>query len=402
MHDFMYKICDDVGFRSPGTEGEKKGADVFKAEYNKYADEVLEEKFKCSPDAYPAAMIRPIGWTYLICVALFFIFPMLSWIVLIPMVLWALELFGLQRVLDWAFPKRESQNIIAKIKPKGEIKKLMVFAGHNDSPLIFPITANLRKKALPIIEMNILVALTFIAFSVVRAVNGFNEGHILFPIFFNFTWVDIVGMSLAVVSIPGVMWVSQTFVSRTKCLGANDNLSGAITALALARYFSKNRPENTEIWCIAFGAEEAGQRGSTDFVLRHQNELLEKDAYVVNFESIGGGTFLLLATKETMCIPPVKHHSEVYNLLKEASQFVDVRRQVHRSELIQGYTDAEPFSRYGVKATSIVGLKPDGFPALWHIETDTPESIDFDCMRDCLEISIKAVKLEDLKYSTLK
>jgi hypothetical protein len=399
MHDFMYKVCDEAGFRTPGSEGEKKGAELFKTEYQKYTDEVFEEKFKCSPRAYPEGGIRPIGWVFLICVVLFFVFPVLSWIVLIPIILWALELFGLQRILDWMYPQKESQNIYAKLKPKYEAKRIILFAGHNDSPLVFPITANLRKKAMPIIIFNLIFALAFVAFGIVRAVIAFNKSDILVPIAQGIIWVDIVAICLAVVSIPGVMWISQTFVSKKKCLGANDNLSGAISALALARYFKEHRPNHIELWFVAFGAEEAGQRGSTEFVLRHREELHEKDAYIINLECVGGGTYLLLATKETMCIPPVPHQSEVYNLLKEASLFVDVHRQVHRSDLVQGYTDAEPFSRYGIKATSIVGLMPDGFPKLWHIETDTPENIDYDCMRDAVEICIKAVKIEDNKYN---
>ena len=51
-----------------------------------------------------------------------------------------------------------------------------------------------------------------------------------------------------------------------------------------------------------------GEEGSTDFVLKHKQELLDKDAYVVNLECTRGGNILYLATSETMCIPPVKHH----------------------------------------------------------------------------------------------
>ena len=62
---------------------------------------------------------------------------------------------------------------------------------------------------------------------------------------------------------------------------------------------------------------------------------------------------------------------------------------------MQGFTDAEPFSRYGVKATSILGLMPDAFPMLWHIESDTPDNIDFECMQDVMEMAIKAVELRE-------
>jgi Zn-dependent M28 family amino/carboxypeptidase len=148
-----------------------------------------------------------------------------------------------------------------------------------------------------------------------------------------------------------------------------------------------------ELWFAAFGSEEVGQRGSTFFVQQHKAELLAKDAYFVNLECTGGGNILLLATAETMCVPPVKHHPEVYNLLKDASRRVMIRRQTIRSELTQGYTDAEPFSRYGLKACSIVGLMMDGFPMLWHINSDVPDNLHPGCMRDVMEIAIKAVEM---------
>jgi Zn-dependent M28 family amino/carboxypeptidase len=180
---------------------------------------------------------------------------------------------------------------------------------------------------------------------------------------------------------------------------ANDNLSGAISALALARYFQNNRPLNTELWFVAFGCEEAGQRGSTNFALQHKQEMIDKDAYFVNLESIGGGTFLLFATEETMCIPHIKHNPDVYNLLKDASRYVFTRRQSLRSPLTQGYTDAEAFSRIGIKASTILGLMLDGFPMLWHIKTDIPDNIRPGCMRDAMEICIKAVQIRDEQVS---
>lgn len=47
--------------------------------------------------------------------------------------------------------------------------------------------------------------------------------------------------------------------------GADDNASGAVALLALAEYFSKNKPEHTLIFA-SFDAEEMGLRGARAFV----------------------------------------------------------------------------------------------------------------------------------------
>jgi hypothetical protein len=389
----MRKICDEAGFRYPGTEGERKGAEIFKAEYEKWADEVHEEKFEMAPDAYPGAMIKPIGYLFFISVVLYFVFPILAWIVLIPMAFWGLELFGLKRAVDWAYPKKPSQNIYAKIKPLAEPKTIMVFAGHNDSPKVFPLTARWRKKAQDAVMLIFISSLIFVLLGIIRASVATLKGTLVVPPLDS--WWMVAGGILGVLLVPVVIYVTQNFVSDKLCLGANDNLSGAISALTLARYFKDHRPLNTELWFVAFGSEEAGQRGSTHFAKTHFDELNRMGAYVINLESIGGGNFLLFATAEIMCMPHIPHHQDVYNLLKEASRQVVIRRQCVRSELSQGYTDAEPFSRLGLKASSILGLMLDGFPLLWHIETDTPDNLHPGCMRDALEVCIKAVELRD-------
>jgi hypothetical protein len=395
----MRRICKDAPYRLPGSDDEKKGADIFKEEYTKFTDEVTVEPFEMAPDAYPGGMIRPIGWFFMLSVIFFFIFPILSWIVLIPILLWVAELFGLKRAIDWAYPKKPSQNVFAKIKPQMETKTIMMFAGHNDSPLVFPITANLRKKSLSIVITIFVCTLVVVMAGIVRAILCILTGVYYIPITTSgFLWIDYIGV-LGICLIPVVFVFTQIFVSRAKCNGANDNLSGAISALALARYFQNNRPLNTELWFVAFGCEEAGQRGSTNFALQHKQEMIDKDAYFVNLESIGGGTFLLFATEETMCIPHIKHNPDVYNLLKDASRYVFTRRQSLRSPLTQGYTDAEAFSRIGIKASTILGLMLDGFPMLWHIKTDIPDNIRPGCMRDAMEICIKAVQIRDEQVS---
>lgn len=69
--------------------------------------------------------------------------------------------------------------------------------------------------------------------------------------------------------------------------GANDNASGTAFLLNLAKYYSKNKPENTLIF-IAFGAEEVGLVGSYYFV---ENPLidLKKIKFLLNFDIMGAG-----------------------------------------------------------------------------------------------------------------
>lgn len=395
---FMNKLFGKVGFRITGTQGEHDGAKLFEEELKQHCDEVHTEDFSMSPGAYPGGMIKPIGYMYLLSILAYILFPLLSWIALIPLFLWILELFGLKRAIDPFYPKKKSMNVYGKIIPKKEKKTIIVFAGHHDSPYCFPITAGLRKMAFPIIILTLIFALFFITGGIIRSVMALQANNIFLPIFEGWIWVDwffIVG----ILDIPAVMWITQSFVSKQKSFGANDNLSGAVTALTLARYFKEHRPDYTELWFVAFGAEENGQRGSTEFALRHKAELLKKDGYLINYECVGGADYLVLVTSENMKIPPCKHSEHVYNLLKAASMRCELNRQCLRTSLKMGYTDAEGFSRSGLKASTVIGLMADGFPIRWHVPDDVPENIEWDCIRDSLEIGISAVELRDKEVS---
>ena len=69
-------------------------------------------------------MIKPVGWFLLISAVGFFVFPPVSILVIIPLILWFMELFGLKRAVDPFFPKADSQTIYAKIHSVNTPKKL--------------------------------------------------------------------------------------------------------------------------------------------------------------------------------------------------------------------------------------------------------------------------------------
>lgn len=69
--------------------------------------------------------------------------------------------------------------------------------------------------------------------------------------------------------------------------GADDNASGVAGMLAIAEYFTKNRPEN-DILFIAFDAEEEGLIGS-DYYLKHPRVKRSKIAFNLNLDMIARG-----------------------------------------------------------------------------------------------------------------
>ncbi len=142
-----------------------------------------------------------------------------------------------------------------------------------------------------------------------------------------FTSVDIFFI-IALVGIPYLSWVGFRMVSSMPVPGANDNLSGVVVASAVLKYFAQHRPENVELWAVAFGSEEGGMMGSKNMardvrIMRDHKWFPGQNLWVVNLDGVGANGPVQITTKEPMyrvkaCDPAV------YNALASAAKTAGV------------------------------------------------------------------------------
>lgn len=151
--DYMYgiikRIVEEAGARAPCSEGERKGSMIVKEELEKTCDEVRVEKFSCYPKAF-------LGWirfdvAFILVAYLTFLLSDLSRAAAIAtsatgfaLVVLAVLFFYKQffKYEEWTpkfipYKKRESQNVVGIIKPRGEVRKRVVVSGHVDSAFRF-------------------------------------------------------------------------------------------------------------------------------------------------------------------------------------------------------------------------------------------------------------------------
>ena len=157
--DYMYNIIKDileeVGPRAPCSAEERKASEMMAKELEDKCDDVEIEDFQI----YPRALH---GWVK-IAVALiitgFLIYllrPLNS--LIISSITLGITLFVLYMIFRhlflydefimkyWPlFKKENSQNVVGTFKPKGEIKKRVIFSGHIDSTPRFDIMHYFRK-----------------------------------------------------------------------------------------------------------------------------------------------------------------------------------------------------------------------------------------------------------------
>ena len=118
-------------------------------------------------------------------------------------------------------------------------------------------------------------------------------------------------------------------------------------------------------------------RGSKRFVQKHYEEL--KNSRTLNFDMVGRGEICIISAE------PYYTTKHSFEFAREIQNATDLPIKVVRF----GGTDAAFFSKKGLKAVSLVGLTPHGYPDTWHEMTDTPKIIE-------------PVKLDKTFESTLK
>lgn len=131
--------------------------------------------------------------------------------------------------------------------------------------------------------------------------------------------------------------------------GADDNASGVVCLLALARALTvASKPLRRTVRLISFGAEEQLSVGSDAYVRRHQPRPAET-GLVINFDSVASplGHWLLYLSGEPRLARHVTRQLATHGLDVEA-----------RREIIP-FSDQFPFNRAGI-------------PSLWFMRTNFP------------------------------
>jgi hypothetical protein len=297
--------------------------------------------------------------------------------------------------LDILFKKHPTANTIGKLKPKSsgdseKPKKIILIGGHIDSTYEFPLGRKFGKKMIYFYAFVFVAAAMWFLISLYQFIVNLLNGLPLIsltPIFI-FEWYYIMILILT----PFICWIAWNVVSTRPVQGANDNLSGVAVSLKVLDYFSENRPENIEIWAVAFGAEEAGMAGSKALSKELKDQIDNQtfpaeSLWVVNFDSVASDDPLIISTAEPMY--RATHDPKVYNQLAESAEKAGVNYQLKK---IDAGTDSAPFSRLGIPSVGAIAAGADGIPQNWHSREDTPENCDTIGLTETIKCAIQFIK----------
>jgi hypothetical protein len=412
LYNIIEKIIDECGPRMPCSPQEAKSAEIIKNELEKTCDEVTIEEFTCSPRA-ALGWIKIVLVMVLVSISLFLLIKLLInsyWVYilsilstllfsLVILIAWQ-EFFNYKEFIDPLFKKRTSQNVIGKIKPQGEIKKVLIFSGHHDSALQFNLLRYLKYGYMIIIYLGFGILfiwfITSCIFVILSIFTVFLNLAAIYESFFNFAlWLLIIGA----LPIIALFFFVTPGKRANKVPGAVDNLSAVAVILGIGRYLINHKdliPKNTEIRIISFGCEEAFLRGAYRYVEAHLEELKRYDAECINLDALQSNDYITFSDKE----PTTRtiHSAEIVEKLIKAAELVDVKTNVASlgggsflekiAGLMSGGTDAAAFSKSKIKACTITGLSLLQMVHFYHQETDTLDKIEKGVLENTLKICI--------------
>jgi aminopeptidase YwaD len=271
-----------------------------------------------------------------------------------------LELAFRPNPFRWILPKGQSQNVWARIEPKGEARENVVLIGHLDThrtPLLFAkrwvrILGNLVPLAMGscLLLMAAFVTRIFLASPI----------------------LSYAALPLAVIMLALFLLMMQADFTPFAA-GANDNATGVGVVLEMARNLRSQPLEHTRVWVLASGCEEVGCYGAEAFAVGHKAEL--NRPVWMSIDSVGGAgagvtylsdeTFLLTTRSDPRLL-------EYADEIARGNPAYNAYPHVYKG----AYTEGAIGGKHGFRVLSFVNCRRDGVLPEWHRPTDTTANID--------------------------
>lgn len=381
------KVCKTIGPRGSGSKEERAAQEHFVEEMKTGADEVKLEEFKVSPVAFMAWVVID-GAALLLAVLFSFLnLPIVSLcLTLVAFLCLFTEFLMYWKFLDPLFPKKTSANVIGTRKPTGEVKQRIIFSGHVDSAFEWRFM-HLGGKALFFGGSGYAIAglLYLFVISIVQTVLYGPAGGEVGAVFSGFRWAELA-------FVPAFILIMFFSDFKHPVPGANDNLTGSVTSIAILKYLEDNniRFENTEVVAATVGCEECGLRGAEAYIKAHKAELDAVPTVFFCMDTLRDYDDMAIYARDMT--GTVKNDPRVCALMKKAGADCGVELPYHSVYL--GASDAAAVTKLGVPAACLAAMDPTG-PRYYHTRRDTEELLVPKTIEKSLDICLHALFMFD-------
>jgi len=389
MFTLLKKVIDEIGPRPPCSEAEKKLGQLLVEEWKPICDRVDVEPFTCSPTATLGSLYIIILF-YFAAVILYWFFPPLALAIsAVGCSIVFFEVFGEREFVDFLFPRKQGENVIGVIRPKGEPTRRVIVSGHMDSAYEFTLFSYLKSA--------VFVA---IAIAVVAQVVAFGGCLVKTIAYFNVFTAEaaLTGVGIGMIAFTPAVGLFLFFTSWKPASGAWDDMSAVSVVAGLGQYLGEAKrsgdwfPKRTEVVLLATSSEEARMRGAKRYVRRHLEELKAIPTYGLLLEMIKDEKFLSVWKGESST--GARHDPELVRMAQEVATSHNWPIAV-RQMPPPFATDATPFSLSGIPATCLSSFDASRLDPTYHTRYETYEHVRPESLSVMLQVVIDMIKQID-------
>jgi Peptidase family M28 len=175
--------------------------------------------------------------------------------------------------------------------------------------------------------------------------------------------------------------------------GANDNGTGCVAALAIARALCERPPENTRILFLST-SEEALCEGMGMFMERHAHELPADRTFFLCLDTLGSPHLLVLRGEGMLKLR--EYPAESLELLDSTAEELDI--ELMPNLRLRNATDGVFPLAVGYQCVSVASCNRWKNPSNYHWKTDTPENVHYDTVADAIRLSEAVIRKLDARW----
>ncbi|HSD23741.1 MAG TPA: M28 family peptidase [Solirubrobacterales bacterium] len=175
--------------------------------------------------------------------------------------------------------------------------------------------------------------------------------------------------------------------------GANDNGTGCVAQLAVARALADNPPENTKVVFLST-SEEALCEGMGLFMERHSAELPTDRTFFLCLDTIGSPHLLVLRGEGMLKLR--EYPAESLELLDRTAEELGI--DLFPNLRLRNATDGVFPLAAGYQCASIASCNRWKNPSNYHWKTDVPENVDYGTVAEAIRLSEAVIRKLDERW----
>jgi Peptidase family M28 len=288
------------------------------------------------------------------------------------------------RHLRRALPSRRAWNVVAAIGPEDARRRVVVVAHHDTAHAGFIFHPALPQIAdrLGILERNDTsppLMWPVVAGGGVVAAGAVTGSRTL--------------MRIGTVLSAGVAAAMADLGAHDAVPGANDNATGAVALVALARALAARPLESTRVMLVST-SEEATCEGMHHFAARHFGSLAREDTFFINLDTLGSPHLIVLRGEGMFGVR--EYPAEALALADALADELGI--WLFPNLRLRNATDGVYPLAAGYPCVSIASCTELKQPANYHWPTDVPENVDYGTVTDAIRLTETIVRRLDERW----